>query len=137
VKAAAKAAKDSKSTLLPTIKTFIAANYKVHVEELGLHIRHDIVHAVQKGVLTRVGYEGGGASETFKVTEEETVVTKPKAPKEHKTLAARELFRFFALTLNQRKQSCKDISILTVMRDISDQPNVRIVEQLSVNSCAF
>ncbi|KAA0197468.1 Histone deacetylase [Fasciolopsis buskii] len=87
VKAAIIAAKDRKGTSLPTIKKFIAANYKVDVEKLGPHIRRGIVHAVEKGVLVRVGNKGKGASGSFKLGEKKTAehkpkpVKKPKAPK--------------------------------------------------------
>ncbi|KAG5449005.1 Histone H1, partial [Clonorchis sinensis] len=39
LKASIKAAKDRKCTSLPTVKKFIAANYKVDVEKRGPHIR--------------------------------------------------------------------------------------------------
>ncbi|KER33472.1 hypothetical protein T265_00589 [Opisthorchis viverrini] len=55
VKASINAAKDRKNTSLPTIKKFIGANHKIDVEKLGPHIRRGIVHAVEKGVLVRVG----------------------------------------------------------------------------------
>ncbi|OON14393.1 linker histone H1 and H5 family protein [Opisthorchis viverrini] len=45
VKASIIAAKDRKATSLPTIKKFIAANYKVDVDKLGPHIRRGTVHA--------------------------------------------------------------------------------------------
>ncbi|TPP59775.1 Histone deacetylase [Fasciola gigantica] len=86
VKAAITAAKDRKGTSLPSIKKFIAANYKVDVEKLGPHIRRGIVHAVEKGVLVRVGNKGKGASGSFKLGEKTAehkpkAVKKPKAPK--------------------------------------------------------
>ncbi|TGZ57680.1 hypothetical protein CRM22_009888 [Opisthorchis felineus] len=84
VKASINAAKDRKGTSLPTIKKFIAANYKVDVEKLGPHIRRGIVHAVEKGILVRVGNKGKGASGSFKVAEKKTAVVKPKAVKKPK-----------------------------------------------------
>ncbi|TGZ69621.1 hypothetical protein CRM22_003632 [Opisthorchis felineus] len=71
-KASINAAKDRKGTSLPTIKKFIAANYKVDVEKLGPHIRRGIVHAVEKGILFCVHNKGKGASGSFKVAEKKT-----------------------------------------------------------------
>ncbi|OON17915.1 hypothetical protein X801_06239, partial [Opisthorchis viverrini] len=71
---------------LLTIKKFVTPTTKPDVEELGRHNCHGIVHTVEKDVLARVGYKGGGASENFKVAELKAVVTKPKVPKKPKTL---------------------------------------------------
>ncbi|OON17834.1 linker histone H1 and H5 family protein [Opisthorchis viverrini] len=90
VKASINAAKDRKGTSLPTIKKFIAANYKVDVEKLGPHIRRGIVHAVEKGILVRVGNKGKGASGSFKVAEKKTAVPKPKPVKKPKVVKAKK-----------------------------------------------
>ncbi|OON16136.1 linker histone H1 and H5 family protein, partial [Opisthorchis viverrini] len=91
VKASTNAAKDRKGTSLPTIKKFIAANYKVDVEKLGPHIRHGIAHAVQKAVLVRIGNQSKDASGSVKVAEEKTAVAKPKPVKKPEVLKAKKL----------------------------------------------
>ncbi|KAF5398945.1 Histone H1-gamma late [Paragonimus heterotremus] len=90
LKAAITAAKDRKGTSLPTIKKYIAANYKVDVEKLGPHIRRGIVHAVEKNILVRVGNKGKGASGSFKVADKKVTETKPKAPKKPKAVKAKK-----------------------------------------------
>ncbi|KAA3671322.1 histone H1/5 [Paragonimus westermani] len=62
VKAAIMVAKDRKGTSRPTIKNYIAANYKVDVEKLGPHIWRGIVHVVEKNSLVRVGNKSEDAS---------------------------------------------------------------------------
>ncbi|VEL08663.1 unnamed protein product [Protopolystoma xenopodis] len=86
VRSAIISAYDRKGSSLATIKKHIAANYKVDVEKLGPHIRRCITHAVDKGVLARVGNKGKGASGSFKVAERSTKpkVAKPKTPKKGK-----------------------------------------------------
>ncbi|CAH8463413.1 unnamed protein product [Dicrocoelium dendriticum] len=79
IKAAITAAKDRKGTSLPTIKKYVSANYKVDVEKLGPHLRRGIVHAVDKGVLVRVGNKGKGASGSFKLADKKVPEPKPKA----------------------------------------------------------
>ncbi|KAA3678767.1 uncharacterized protein DEA37_0012394 [Paragonimus westermani] len=63
------AAKDRKSTSLPNIKKYMAANYKVDVEKLRPHIRSGIFRAVWQNTLVRVGNKDKGASWTFKVAD--------------------------------------------------------------------
>lgn len=75
------AAKDRKGSSLPTIKKYIAGNYKFDVEKQAVHIRRGIVHAVEKGVLIRVGNKGKGASGSFKIAEKKAVAPKPKVVK--------------------------------------------------------
>ncbi|OON19848.1 linker histone H1 and H5 family protein, partial [Opisthorchis viverrini] len=64
----------------------------VDVKKLGPHIRRGIVHAVEKGVLVRVGNKGKGAYGSFKVAEKVAVakfkpVMKPKVAKAKKPAA--------------------------------------------------
>ncbi|KAA0194568.1 Histone deacetylase [Fasciolopsis buskii] len=95
VKAAIIAAEDRKGTSTPTIKKFVAANCKVDVEILGPHIRRGIFHAVEKGVLVRIGNKGKGASGSFKFGEKTAEhkpkpVKKPKAPDVKKAAAPKK-----------------------------------------------
>ncbi|KER29965.1 hypothetical protein T265_03551 [Opisthorchis viverrini] len=60
------------------------------VEKLGPHIRRGIVHAVEKGILVRVGNKGKGASGSFKVAEKKTAVPKPKPVKKPKVVKAKK-----------------------------------------------
>ncbi|KER22723.1 hypothetical protein T265_09242 [Opisthorchis viverrini] len=73
----------------PMIQSIAA---KVDVKKLGPHIRRGIVHAVEKGVLVRVGNKGKGAYGSFKVAEKPAVakfkpVMKPKVAKAKKPAA--------------------------------------------------
>ncbi|OON17878.1 linker histone H1 and H5 family protein [Opisthorchis viverrini] len=90
LKASIIAAKDRKGTSLPTIKKFIAANYKVDVEQLGPYIRRGTVHAVEKGTLVLVGNKGKGASGSFKVAEKKAAVAKLKSVKKPKVVKAKK-----------------------------------------------
>ncbi|KAF7259206.1 hypothetical protein EG68_03635 [Paragonimus skrjabini miyazakii] len=115
VKAAIMAAKDRKGTSLPTIKKYIAANYKVDVEKLGPHIRRGIVHAVEKNILVRVENKGKGVSGNFKVADKKVTEPKPKAPKKPKAVktkkiatpkkpkAAQKVAKLKAITLSKPK----------------------------------
>ncbi|GAA57415.1 ceramide kinase [Clonorchis sinensis] len=91
VKAVANAAKDCKGTSLPRITMSIAPTYKVNVENLGPRIRCGIVHAIEKGVLVRVGNRSKGASGRFKVAVAKSkAVKKPKAFKTKKPAAPKK-----------------------------------------------
>ncbi|VDP13588.1 unnamed protein product [Echinostoma caproni] len=92
VKRANTAAKDRKGTSLLTIKKYIAANYKVYVEKFVSHIRHGIVHAVEKGVLVRVGNKGKNESGSFKLGEKKAAEHKSKAVKKPKAQKVSSLF---------------------------------------------
>ncbi|KAH8859249.1 Histone H1, early embryonic [Schistosoma japonicum] len=72
---------DRKGSSLPTIKKYIATNYKFDVEKQDVHIRRGIVHGVEKVILVRAGNKGKGASGSFKVAEKKSVEAKPKVVK--------------------------------------------------------
>uniref|UniRef100_A0A183B453 H15 domain-containing protein n=1 Tax=Echinostoma caproni TaxID=27848 RepID=A0A183B453_9TREM len=91
---------DRKGPSLPTIKKYIAVNYKVDVAKLGPHIRRGIVHAVENGVLVHVGNKAKGKSGRFKLDEKKATVKKPEAPKVKK-----------AATPNKPKVAKKPLSL--------------------------